>query len=91
MAARDTDRHKVPRISESGAEKRRKIQEKEVKTQELLSKTRRMTDFIKVGATSSATATVSDAENAECKLNVAEPESNHGSRMCRLHNCRYEY
>jgi hypothetical protein len=78
MAARDTDRHKVPRIFESGAEKRKKIQEMEVKTQRLLSKTRRMTDFIKVGEASSTTATVSDAENPECKIIVAEPERNRG-------------
>jgi len=78
MATRDTDRHKVSCIFESGAEKRRKIQEKEVKTQELLSKTRRMTDFIQVGAASSATATVSDVENPEYKIDVAEPERNRG-------------
>ena len=35
-----------------------------------------MTDFIKVGAASSATATVSDAENPECKID--ETERNRG-------------
>jgi hypothetical protein len=48
MVARDTDGHKVPRIFASRAEKKKNIQEKEVKMQELLSKTRRMTDLIKV-------------------------------------------
>ena len=40
-----TDRHKVPRLYESGHEKRKRKREKEQKEGEMLSKTRRLTDF----------------------------------------------
>lgn len=43
-----SDRHKVPRVMESGAEKRRKIKLEADKKSKLLSQTRRMTDFIKI-------------------------------------------
>lgn len=41
-----SDRHKVPRVMESGAEKRKKSKEEESKRQNLLAKTRRITDFV---------------------------------------------
>ena len=52
MADRSTDRHKVQRSRESGAEKRKRIKEQAENNLKLLSKTRRMTDFVQVSEAS---------------------------------------
>jgi len=48
-----SDRHKVTRIRESGAERRKRVKEEEEKNAKLISKTRRLTDYIQVGASGS--------------------------------------
>jgi hypothetical protein len=62
MADRRSDRHKVPRILESGAEKRKRIKEQAENNLKLLSKTRRMTDFIQVSEASQRLPAVIDPE-----------------------------
>lgn len=53
------DRHKGPRMMDSGAGKRKRLKEQAVRNKKLLSQTRRMTDFIEVHESHAANASVS--------------------------------
>jgi len=52
-----SDRHKVPRVVESGAAKRKRLKDEEDKKKQLLAKTRRMTDFVSVSGTTGRPST----------------------------------
>lgn len=59
------DRHKVPRVMETGAAKRRRIKEEADKLSKLLSQTRRMTDFVKVCEASAVLPVALDQESGD--------------------------
>jgi len=69
----ESDRHKIPRVYHSGAEKRRQVKERCEKEEAVVSKTRRMTEFlIPQQSQPHALSSVSESEGQEVAISVGE-------------------
>lgn len=74
------DRHRGKRLYKSGAEKRKASQEKEKKREELIAKTRRMTDFLQLQPNVTSTCSSSSKENVNIDDSIEHVEKGSGQQ-----------